>query len=220
MHRVRHAIFLSTRDAELAKEACPAINAIVVPPLFDYPAAVGARRPDPDGRLDLGFLANFGWWPNRRALHWFLKNVLPYIPETMRLHLFGEQSESAAPEHPRIVGHGFVPKIHDVWARCDVMICPVFSGGGVSVKFAEIIYNGMPVVASSFATRGLPVTAHPSIVLLDRAEDWVQFLRSPAARTLAFRRGPTHLARVFDLEAHVAPMQAFIGEAASDTSSA
>lgn len=220
MSRIADVIFLSARDAQLARRDCPNINPIVIPPLFDYPLAEWARTPHPAGHLDIGLLANFRWWPNRQGLRWFLTEVFPQIPETTRLHLFGEHSQQVAPRHPRVVGHGFVPKIQDVWARCDFMICPIFYGGGVSVKFAEIVYNGVPVVASSFTARGVPLEPQPSIVLLDRAEDWIRFLRSPAAQELRLRRGPSPMARTFALESHVEPVQAFIREAARRRSSA
>lgn len=214
MSRIRDVMFLSGRDAELARRECPNINAIVIPPLFDYQPAEWSRRRSPAGDLDIGLLANFGWWPNRQGLRWFLTEVFPHAPANTRLHLFGEHSQQVAPAHPRIVGHGFVPRLQDIWPLCDFMICPIFSGGGVSVKFAEIVYNGVPVVASSFAARGVPLEPHPSIVLLDRAEDWIRFLRSPAAQELPLRRGPAPMARAFALESHVGPVHAFVKEAA------
>jgi hypothetical protein len=214
MRRMQHIIFLSSRDAELARRECPEINSIVVPPLFDYRPAEWVRTRSPAGGLDIGLLANFGWWPNRQGLRWFLKEVFPHAPEETRLHLFGEHGQQVIPGHPRVVGHGFLPRIQDIWPLCDFMICPIFSGGGVSVKFAEIVYNGVPVVASSFAARGVPVEPHPSIILLDRAEDWIRFLHSPAARALPLRRGPAPMTRAFALESHVEPVHAFVKEVA------
>jgi len=212
MRRIQHVIFLSGRDAELARRECPNLNAIVVPPLFDYQPAKWSRTRDPAGDLDIGFLANFGWWPNREGLRWFLKEIFPHTTEKTRLHLFGEQSQQVVPDHPRIVTHGFLPRIQDVWRMCDFMICPIFSGGGVSVKFAEMVYNGVPVVASSFTARGVPREAHSSIVLLDRAEEWIRFLRSPAARELSLRRGPAPMAQAFSMRSHLAPVHAFVKE--------
>lgn len=63
------------------------------------------------------------------------------------------------------------------------MICPTFSGGGVSIKLAEAIYNGMPVLARPFPVRGVQLPPDPAIGVLDRACEWVSFLRSPAGRS-------------------------------------
>jgi hypothetical protein len=214
MRRIQNIIFLSSRDAELARRECGDINAVVIPPLFDYPPAVWSRTRDPAAGLDIGFLANFGWWPNREGLRWFLKDVFPYIHGTTRLHLFGEQSQQVVPSHSRIVAHGFVPRVEDIWPMCDFMICPIFAGGGVSVKFAEIVYNGVPVVATAFTARGVPLEPHPSIVLLDRAEEWIGFLCSRAAHELALRRGPAPTANAFAMESHVATVQSFVKDVA------
>lgn len=211
LRRIEHIVFLSSQDAEFAQRECPHIKSLVVPPLFDYRPLKRLRTKNPGG-LQIGLLANFGWWPNREGLRWFLKEVFPYTDADMRLHLFGEQSRDVAPHNPRIVHHGFVSKTQDIWPNCDFMICPIFSGGGVNIKFAEAIYNGVPVLASSFAARGLPLKPDLSIILLDHAEEWVRFLRSPAARALRSRRLPASLAEAFRMEVHVEPVQTFIRE--------
>jgi glycosyltransferase involved in cell wall biosynthesis len=214
IRRIQNVIFLSNRDAELVRRDSPDINVIVVPPLFDYRPPDWSRTQDPVGSLDIGFLANFGWWPNRDGLRWFLREVFPYTQEATRLHLFGEHSQQVVPSHSRIVAHGFLPRIQDIWPMCDFMICPIFAGGGVSVKFAEIVYNGVPVVASSFTARGVSLEPHPSIVLLDRPEEWVHFLCSPAAKELPLRRGPAPMAQAFALESQIARVHAFIDDVA------
>jgi len=210
MRRIKNTIFLSNQDAEFALRECPDLRALVVPPLFDYPPLEQLRAKDLTDSLQIGFLANFGWWPNREGLRWFLREVFPYTDANLRLHLFGRQSRTAAPRHPRIVHHGFLSQPRDIWPLCDFMICPILSGGGVKIKFAEALYNGVPVLANSFAARGLALASDPSIVLLDHAEEWVRFLRSPAALELRSRRVPVSLASTFRLESHTESVQTFI----------
>jgi len=208
--RVHNVVFLSSRDAEIARRECADINAIVVPPLFDYSPRGWSRTRYSDVNLDIGFLGHFGWWPNRDGLRWFLTEVFPFLRETTRLHLFGEQSQEFAQADPRIVAHGFIARLEDIWPMCDLMICPTFAGGGVSVKFAETVYNGIPVVASSFSARGIPLEPHPSVVLLDHADEWIRFLRSPAAGELALRRGPTPNTKAFEMSSHKATLHEFV----------
>ena len=208
--RIHNVVFLSSRDAEIARRECADINAIVVPPLFDYSPQGWSRARDSDAELHIGFLGHFGWWPNRDGLRWFLTEVFPFIRETTRLHLFGEQSKHVVRADPRIIAHGFIPRLEHIWPMCDLMICPMFAGGGVSVKFAETVYNGVPVVASSFSARGMPLEPHPSVVLLDHADEWIRFLRSPAAKELTRLRGPTRNAKVFEMSSHIAPVHEFV----------
>jgi hypothetical protein len=207
------AVFLSSQDAASALAECRDLRALVLPPLFDYAPCERPEPRDEGGVLQIGFPANFDWWPNREGLRWFLREVFPYAGEGLRLHLFGEGSERVAPRHPRIVAHGFLPSVQDVWLVCDFFVCPIFSGGGVNVKLAEAVYNHAPVVASAFAARGLPLKPDPGIVLLDRAEDWVGFLRSPAAQAMRSRRVAPDLAGAFAAGTHAQAVQAFFREA-------
>lgn len=211
MQRIENAMFLSSRDADFAQRRFPHMNQLLVPPLFEYQPVERSRTRTAGGRTEIGFLANFGWWPNRDGLHWFLKRVFPYTGEDTRLHLFGEQSHKAASSHPRIVKHGFFADVREIWPLCDFMVCPIFSGGGAKIKLAEAVYNGVPVLASSFAARGLPLDPDDTgIVLLDRAEEWIDFLRSPAAREFGSRKVSAHAAQTFALQSHLPPVQRFI----------
>ena len=210
MRQVENVIFLSWQDAEFALGENPSIQGLIVPPIFDYPSVQRHAATDSSGGIDLGFMGNFGWWPNREGLRWFLEEVFPHTSDDTRLHLFGEHARDAAPHHLRIVNHGFLPKLQDIWPICDFMICPIHSGGGVNVKVAEAVYNRMPVLASSFGARGLPLKPDPGIVLLDRADEWVSFLCSSAARALRARSLPASMAEAFSMDSHSEPVQGFV----------
>lgn len=212
MREIENVIFLSSYDARFGSRHCPNLNSLIVPPLFDYEPVRRSPAKSRAEHVEVGFMANFGWWPNRRGLRWFLAEVFPHTGEHIRFHLFGEQSHKAALQHRRIVQHGFVPEIRDVWQICDFMICPVFSGSGVKIKLAEAVYNGVPVLASSFAARGLPLEPDPGVLLLDTAEEWVEFLSSAAVWRFGCRRVAPRVADSFTLDSHLAPVQTFIDE--------
>ncbi len=210
MRSAENVIFLSSQDAEFALGEDPGLQRLIMPPTFDYPSAQGGGSKDLRGGIDIGFMGHFGWWPNREGLRWFLKEVFPHTTDDTRLHLFGEQALDAAPPHPRIVVHGFLPELQDIWSICDFMICPIHSGGGVNVKFAEAVYNRMPVLASSFGARGLPLKPDAGIVLLDNAQEWVAFLCSPAARVLRAQILPAALSEQLSMDSHRESVHRFV----------
>lgn len=41
------------------------------------------------GEVRFGFLGNLDWWPNRDGLRWFLREVWPAVPKSVRLDLYG-----------------------------------------------------------------------------------------------------------------------------------
>ena len=211
--RVDGVITISGDDRDHILAQAPDARVLHLPPVFAYRPHVRDVPPASKPALDLGFLSKWSHWPNREGLDWFVDRVLPRLPGDVRLHLFGQGSEAMGFDDDRIVRHGFVPEIRDVWSACDIMICPIFSGAGVNVKFAEMLYNGMPTVATRFAGRGLDLPDAGGIVWLDAADDWVGFLSSPAAGDLRAASVPPAISARFSPAVHAEPASRFLAAA-------
>ena len=186
LRSVGNVLFLSTDDDRYARRECPELTTITIPPLMNGMAALRSGSLKAASGIEIGMLANFEWWPARQGVSWFLREVFPHLHSGVRLHLFGKRSQDVAAKHARVVKHGYVPEIHAVWSTCHFMICPVFAGGGVSVKFVEAVCSGVPVLATPFAARGLEIDSDPAIVLRETAGEWIEFLNSSAALGIAW----------------------------------
>ena len=203
---VRNAIFLSSVDASHLLAGALAKRTLVTPPLFsDSPA--GSLKPK-TGIVEIGFLGNMTWWPNRQGLSWFLSSVFPHVGFNVHLNLFGAETQRYACGVARVTQHGPVDNLAEVWSRCDLMICPMHIRSGVCTKLAEAIYHGVPVLATSVATRGLPLTDDPCITVSDDAEDWINHLTSPNA-SVGKRISPT-LSHQFAVQTHRETVQRFV----------
>jgi glycosyltransferase involved in cell wall biosynthesis len=203
---VRNAIFLSSVDASHLLAGALAKRTLVTPPLFsDSPA--GSLKPK-TGIVEIGFLGNMTWWPNRQGLSWFLSSVFPHVGFNVHLNLFGAETQRYACGVARVTQHGPVDNLAEVWSRCDLMICPMHIRSGVCTKLAEAIYHGVPVLATSVATRGLPLTDDPCITVSDDAEDWINHLTSPNA-SVGKRISPT-LSHQFAVQIHRETVQRFV----------
>jgi glycosyltransferase involved in cell wall biosynthesis len=202
MRTIGRVLFISATDEARARSEAGGLVTLHVPPLFEYEPLPQRRRTQVKGAPQLGFLANFTWWPNRAALRWLAQQVLPRVRRDLRVHLFGEGSASVHVSDPRIVAHGFVNDVGAVFTACDVMLCPIVSGAGVSIKFAEALYNGVPVLATPFAARGLPLAAKSGVALADGAEEWVRFLDGEGLERLATEEVPTKTSRIFAPSTH------------------
>jgi glycosyltransferase involved in cell wall biosynthesis len=216
LRTVGNAIFLSTEDEAYAKSRCSGLNTLTLPPLLGGSAPQRPVDVEDTAEIRIGMLANFEWWPPQQGVQWFLHEVLPHLHSRVRLHLFGRGSEDFAKNHPRVVAHGYLPDLEAVWNTCHFMICPVFAGGGVSIKFVEAICRGIPVLATHFAARGLAIEPDPAIELRDTASEWIDFLNSNAARELC-RHAPSQeiVARFFP-ENHIDRLSDFFRKVHAD----
>lgn len=210
MRAVDGVLFISTDDRARAVEDGLTVPTLHLPPLFAYEPAPRRSAPAPGG-IRLGFLANFDWWPNRDAVRWLMEKVLPRVSRSdLRVHLFGAGSEAHATGDRRVVAHGFVDDVAQAFSQCDVMLCPMTTGGGVNVKFAEALYNGVPVLGTRFAARGLPPLDEQSIVLADGADAWVAILSGADISRLAAARVPRAMAAAFAPASHAATIRDFV----------
>jgi glycosyltransferase involved in cell wall biosynthesis len=214
IREIGNVVFLSHEEAAYADSLCEGLRSTTIPPVFDYePRPRQNRKAGPT--LEIGFLGSLKWWPNQLGLRWFADEVLPYVKSPMRINLFGSGGGSGWRRDPRIVEHGVVERIEQVWANCDFLICPTFATGGVCVKLAEAVYNGMPVLATRHAARGLSVDGDPGLVFLDEPREWIEFLNSTAARDLVERQVSEKTGERFAVDAQKDRLQQFVKRAIS-----
>jgi O-antigen biosynthesis protein len=117
----------------------------------------------PCGRepLTMLFVGSFRHEPNRIAVDWFVKRVLPLILEKQpaaRLVIAGSD-----PPPPHVYGGasaslemlGYVDDVREPLARYALFVCPILSGSGVRVKLLEAFSAGIPVVSTFVGAEGL-----------------------------------------------------------------
>jgi glycosyltransferase involved in cell wall biosynthesis len=117
----------------------------------------------PHGRepFTMLFVGSFRHIPNRVAVDWFVREVLPLILKhqpAARLVLAGSD-----PPPPHVYAHysaslemlGYVEDVRAPLAQYAVFVCPVLSGSGVRVKLLEAFAAGIPVVSTTVGAEGL-----------------------------------------------------------------
>jgi GT2 family glycosyltransferase len=143
----------------------------------------------PRGRepLTMLFLGSWRHDPNRVAVDWFVRQVLPAIlaeePDA-KLIIAGSDPP---PEHT-YADHGahmqmlgYVEDVRDVLGRYAVFVCPILSGSGVRVKLLEAFAAGIPVVSTRVGAEGLAVKDGEFCALADDPGEF-------AARVVALLR--------------------------------
>ncbi|WP_276968118.1 glycosyltransferase [Metallibacterium scheffleri] len=137
-------------------------------------------------RADLLFIGGFQHPPNRDAVQWFAREVLPLLRPRLPglcLHIIGNVEESTRNEmrNAHMVFHGRVDDLRPWLERCRVSIAPLRYGAGVKGKINTAMAAGLPVVATRIAAEAMALTDGVDVLLAD----------TPAAMAAAIERAYT-----------------------------
>jgi O-antigen biosynthesis protein len=122
-----------------------------------YPAS---EVPGPQGRAGLLFVGSFDHLPNRDAIRWMAREVLPLVhrhhPGTV-LHVVGSNLSPDVQEltSETVQVHGWIPDLVPWHQRCRVSVAPLRFGAGVKGKVGESMVAGLPTVGTPVAVEGM-----------------------------------------------------------------
>jgi O-antigen biosynthesis protein len=162
----------STADEEFMSRLAPGVPTVVVPTIHTPRERVAPF----EERAHLLFVGNFLHRPNTDAAHFYAREVLPLVRESLpgvELLLVGDNAppEFAAyvAEGVRVLGH--VPDIEPVFARARVSVAPVRFGAGINGKIGEALAHGLPVVTTPIGAAGLGLRDGEEALIASSPED-------------------------------------------------
>lgn len=129
--------------------------------------ALPADTPLPDrrGPLRLLFTGTLNYPPNEEAVLWLVRHCVPLISQQLssavELTIVGRHA--APPLRAAVEGRAGVTLISDAadiddwYHRSDVVLAPLFAGGGTKLKAIECFAYRRPLVSSAHGVRGLGV---------------------------------------------------------------
>lgn len=97
------------------------------------------------------------WFANLHGIQWFIKNVLDKVD--IRLQIAGKASDALKLQgrHPKIEYLGFVPNLSTVIIDADIILAPIFKGGGMKVKICEALMFGKNILGTKEAFNGYEI---------------------------------------------------------------
>jgi glycosyltransferase involved in cell wall biosynthesis len=111
--------------------------------------------------LTMLFVGSFRHDPNRVAMEWFARQVLPLILARQPQARLAVAGSDPPPAHAyadlaaNLDMLGYVDDVRGPLGRYAVFVCPILSGSGVRVKLLEAFAAGMPVVSTTVGAEGL-----------------------------------------------------------------
>jgi len=124
-------------------------------------------------KLNLFHIGSMDWNPNIEAIEWFLKTVWNnFDSEPIELHLAGKNMPNSLLnlKDKQIINHGQVDSATEFIDNHDVMIVPLFSGGGMRIKIIEAMAMGKTVISTTVGLEGIHAT-HQENVLIANSKD-------------------------------------------------
>jgi GT2 family glycosyltransferase/glycosyltransferase involved in cell wall biosynthesis len=165
--------FASPTDQEAMERAAPGVPSAVVPtvhPPRDRGLPFG-------GRAHLFFVGSFRHRPNEDAVHFFAREVLPLVRESLpgcELFVAGDNPPPAFRDYEasgvRVLG--YVPEIAPLFARSRVFVAPIRFGAGMKGKIGDALSHGLPVVTTSVGAEGIGLRDGEEALIADTAADF------------------------------------------------
>lgn len=164
------------------------------------------------------FLGSFRHEPNRVALNWFLKHVMPRVMERTpdaRLIVIGSDPPPAhtLPDFGGAVEIlGFVDDVRQPLRDYAVFVCPILSGSGVRVKLLEAFASGIPAVSTQIGAEGLVRAGDPICAVANDpsqfAESIVGLFNDPTAASQMALRARAYVENARDMRRMTARLEA------------
>ena len=157
-------IFLTEEDKEqfaamYGKSNTKSIMGGCFYPKDDQLPEVSTLKPLRKEHLKMVISGTMGNVQNLDGIHYFLDELLPYVPADIQVVLAGKNPPESLVERvkgmsPRIT---LIPNPKDMDAivrDCDIFLCPARLGGGMKLRMMDGFRNGLPVLAHAVSARG------------------------------------------------------------------
>lgn len=123
------------------------------------------------------FIGALDWKPNIDGLLWFIKNVWQNISKQLpgtKIHIAGKNTPQKIKNlsSGNIQVDGEVPDALEYMSRHNIMIAPLFSGGGMRIKIIEAMAMGKVVITTTMGAEGIPCKNGENILIADTREDF------------------------------------------------
>ena len=168
-------IAVSEGDAAALREIAPGARVEVVPNGVEAPPASAVS----EGGTEVLFVGGTSWFPNRDALEFFGRDVLPTLRErhpdvTVRWvgRCSGEERRRWGAEGLDLTG--YVNDVAPHYADAACVVVPLRLGGGTRLKILEAWAYGKAVVSTTVGCEGLDARHDANILIADDPQRFVE----------------------------------------------
>ncbi len=170
-------LVVSSEDERTLQAIAPGIATLVVPNGVDTTEFTEGREDDDDGGIV--FVGGGDWFPNRDAMEFFARRILPRIRETrpdVHVCWVGRSSEElkAAFREQGVHLTGYVDDTRGYVRRAQCFVVPLRVGGGSRLKILNAWSMGRAVVSTSQGCEGLSARQGENILIADSPDSFAE----------------------------------------------
>ena len=129
------------------------------------------------GRTTLLFVG-INFFANVSGVRWFAANVMPHVDAKLVIVGSGMDMLKNELENDRIEVHGFVPDLDSFYYGADLVVLPIFTGGGMKTKTAEAMMFGRSILGTNEAFVGYDADFTRVGALCESADDFIAAIES------------------------------------------
>jgi len=169
----------STDDATHLIKRSPNACVRVIPNA--YPVLDQLPQRCPSDVMHLLFLGTLSYQPNIDAVEYLVRDILPALRKswqgTIQLCVAGRQPSQrvlALHQPPDIVVEADVQDVKEAYAKSDIVLVPIRSGGGTRIKILEALSLGRPIVSTSIGAEGLDLRDDKDILIANTPAEFAK----------------------------------------------
>lgn len=126
------------------------------------------------------FVGTFKWIQNSQALQYLTEQLWPKIKSrypSAILRVVGKSLPHALEIKLKKFNASYIEQVEDItleYQEADVLLAPIWVGGGTRYKILEAMASGLPVVTTPEGAKGLKVNGGRELLIADTAETLVE----------------------------------------------
>lgn len=195
LKKFHHHIVCSNVDRDRLLDLDDKLQATVIPNGVELPDHPPIRKSG--NKPSLLFVGGLNWYPNRDAIHYFLKELWPAIKAkapNIEINIVGKSPSdfmlNFASRDASVKLHGFVDDIKPFYRSATAYVCPIRDGGGTKLKVIDALANKVPIVSTTIACEGIEVENGIHVLFANSPESFASQVEkiisdSEISRTLA-----------------------------------
>jgi len=121
------------------------------------------------------------WYPNVQGILWFVNNVLDHVDIKLQIVGIGTEILKEKINSPKVEIMGYVEDLSQIISNADLMVFPIFLGGGMKVKTCEALMYGKQIIGTTESFEGYNLNLSKVGAVCNTKEDFISAINKISA---------------------------------------